>query len=122
MFKMVVSINLYEENMSSQTDTKDRILDVAEELFAAKGYQATSLRAITSKAGVNLAAVNYHFGSKESLVAEVIIRRVVPLNEERLQKLERADSGEAPLSDKKKISVLSNCPVSFSVLNTRPTF
>lgn len=86
--------------MSSQPDTKDRILDVAEELFAGKGYPATSLRAITSRAKVNLAAVNYHFGSKESLVAEVINRRIIPLNEERLQKLEKVLS-EASASGKK---------------------
>ena len=49
----------------AQAGTVDRILDTAEVLFAQKGFAETSLRAITSKAGVNLAAVNYHFGSKE---------------------------------------------------------
>ena len=47
--------------------TRDRILDAAEELFAEQGF-ASSLRNITSSAGVNLAAVNYHFGSKEELI------------------------------------------------------
>ncbi|MBU0730944.1 MAG: TetR family transcriptional regulator [Proteobacteria bacterium] len=70
-----------------QKDTKERILDAAEILFAEDGYHATSLRGITRKAEANLAAVNYHFGSKEELVAEVIKRRLVPLNELRTQGL-----------------------------------
>ena len=49
----------------AQSDTVERILDVAEILFAEKGFAATSLRLITRKAQVNLAAVNYHFGSKK---------------------------------------------------------
>lgn len=58
--------------------TVDRILDTAEVLFAQKGFAETSLRAITSKAGVNLAAVNYHFGSKESLIQAVFERFLDP--------------------------------------------
>lgn len=64
----------------SQADTKQRILNVAEHLFARDGYHATSLRSITAKAKVNLAAVNYHFGSKESLLEAIIDRRLRPLN------------------------------------------
>ncbi len=71
----------------SQIDTKEKILDVAEELFAKNGYQGTSMRAITSRAGVNLAAINYHFGSKQSLVATVVERRLLPLNKLREQGL-----------------------------------
>ena len=48
--------------------TKQRILDVAEALFAEHGFAGTSLRQVTSRADVNIAAVNYHFGSKENLV------------------------------------------------------
>jgi AcrR family transcriptional regulator len=69
-------------------DTKEVILDKAEELFASKGYKGTSLRMITTGAEVNLAAVNYHFGSKKGLVEAVIGRRIVPLNEERHLRLE----------------------------------
>jgi AcrR family transcriptional regulator len=58
--------------------TVDRILDAAEGLFAEKGFAETSLRAITSKAGVNLAAVNYHFGSKEALIQAVFERFLTP--------------------------------------------
>lgn len=70
------------------SDTKDRILDAAEKLIAEKGFAATSLRNITSEAGVNLAAVNYHFGSKEALIASVFDRRINPLNERRLAALD----------------------------------
>jgi AcrR family transcriptional regulator len=73
--------------MSSQVDTREKILDVAEELFASQGYRGTSMRVITSQAGVNLAAVNYHFGSKQGLVTAVIERRLLPLNEARERNL-----------------------------------
>ena len=72
----------------SQPDTKQRILDAAEHLFSRAGYHATSLREITTTAEVNLAAVNYHFGSKEALLDAVIVRRLQPLNEIRLNQLE----------------------------------
>jgi len=72
----------------TQNDTKESILDQAETLFAAQGYKATSLRQITAAAGANLAAVSYHFGSKEGLVAAVIGRRLMPLNDQRRQRLE----------------------------------
>lgn len=71
--------------------TKDRILAAAEELFARTGVARTSLRAITALARVNLAAVNYHFGSKEGLVEEVYRRRLEPLNRVRLANLERLE-------------------------------
>ena len=58
--------------------TKERILDTAEILFAQKGYQAVSVRQITSAAECNLAAVNYHFGNKENLYLEVFRSRWVP--------------------------------------------
>jgi AcrR family transcriptional regulator len=72
--------------------TKDRILDAAEGLFAQQGFSATSLRAITAEAGVNLAAVNYHFGSKDGLLEAVFGRRLGPLNDERLALLDEAES------------------------------
>jgi len=71
-----------------QADTKQRILDAAEYLFARNGYRGTSLREITGRAKVNLAAVNYHFGSKKTLVEEVIKRRLLPLNSIRKKRLE----------------------------------
>ena len=78
--------------------TKDRILDAAEALFMEHGFEATSLRSITTAAGVNLAAVNYHFGSKEELFQAVLTRRLDPMNQERvdlLSALERAAAPEA---------------------------
>jgi AcrR family transcriptional regulator len=71
-------------------DTKEKILDVAERLFAEHGFPATTLRDITAEAGVNLAAVNYHFRSKEALLSAVLQRRLGPVNARRLELLEQA--------------------------------
>ena len=68
-------------------DTKEKILDVAEELFSQLGFSATSLRAITQQAEVNLASVNYHFGGKEALIAQVLSRKAEPLNRLRIARL-----------------------------------
>ena len=73
-------------------DTRDRILDVAERMFGERGFPATSLRDITTEAGVNVASVNYHFGSKEALLAEVLERRLKPINERRLELLDAAEA------------------------------
>jgi AcrR family transcriptional regulator len=70
------------------TDTKQSILDASEILFARDGYRGTSIRAITEEAGVNVAAVNYHFGSKKRLLEEVIKRRILPLNQIRRKRIE----------------------------------
>ncbi|MEO5559973.1 MAG: TetR family transcriptional regulator [Dokdonella sp.] len=67
--------------------TKERILGVAETLFARHGFAGASLRQVTAAANVNLAAVNYHFGSKESLIEEVFRRRLDELNRHRLAAL-----------------------------------
>jgi AcrR family transcriptional regulator len=72
----------------NQTDTKTRILNSAEQLFARDGFHNTSMRALTSLAKVNLAAVNYHFGSKDNLLQAVIERRLLPLNQVRKEKIE----------------------------------
>ena len=82
-------------------DTRQQILDAAESLFARDGFRGTSLRSITGRAGVNLASVNYHFGSKKSLLEEVIKRRILPLNIIRQKSLEEVRKtarakGEAP--------------------------
>jgi AcrR family transcriptional regulator len=67
--------------------TKQRILGAAEELFARHGFAGASLRRVTAAAKVNLAAVNYHFGSKENLIEEVFRRRLDELNARRLERL-----------------------------------
>ena len=74
--------------------TKTRILDAAEKLFGLYGFEATSLRAITAAAKVNLAAVNYHFQSKDSLIDAVIARRIGPINQRRFEML--AAAGDPP--------------------------
>ncbi|MGZ5582900.1 MAG: TetR/AcrR family transcriptional regulator [Usitatibacter sp.] len=83
---------------ATSADTKTRILDAAELLFMEHGFEATSLRSLTSAAGVNLAAVNYHFGSKEELFQAVLTRRLDPKNQERIEllaRVERDASGRA---------------------------
>ena len=69
------------------TNTRARILDVAEKLFSEEGVDRVSVRDVTEKAEVNVAAINYHFGSKEDLVTSVFERRLAPLNEARLKLL-----------------------------------
>ncbi|MDA3970131.1 MAG: TetR/AcrR family transcriptional regulator [Desulfobulbaceae bacterium] len=64
-------------------------MKAAEELFAHGGFHHTTMRAITSKAGVNLSAVNYHFGSKEALLTAIFDMHWTPINEERVQRLSR---------------------------------
>src|SRR6201996_9594014 len=72
---------------SSSLPTKERILGAAEELFARHGFEGASLRQLTAAAGVNLAAVNYHFGSKDRLIEEVFRRRLDQLNGSRMAAL-----------------------------------
>ena len=80
----------------SKRTTKDKLLDAAEKLFARTGFHGTSLRDITGEAGVDLALVNYHFGSKKRLFAAVIERRGVVLNDERLRRLADVRRAAAP--------------------------
>lgn len=75
-------------------DTRDRILDAAEKLFADNGFSGTSLRAITGAAGANVAAVHYHFGSRDALLRAVFHRIVAPVNAERLRRF--AELGDPP--------------------------
>ena len=79
--------------------TRARILYAAEALFAERGFEVVSLREITGAAGVNVAAVNYHFGSKDKLIDAVVIRHLSPVNEERLRQLDKLEKkfSEAPI-------------------------
>ncbi|MEP7070625.1 MAG: TetR/AcrR family transcriptional regulator [Usitatibacter sp.] len=88
---------------ATSADTKTRILDAAETLFMEHGFEATSLRSLTTAASVNLAAVNYHFGTKEELFQAVLTRRLDPMNQERIELLERLerDTGGKPMSCEK---------------------
>src|SRR5438034_2210329 len=86
--------------MKDSSETQTRILDVAEELFGEEGIERVSIRDITDKAKVNLAAINYHFGSKEDLIVAVFERRVVPVNEARLAALDALEQAAAKKSPK----------------------
>jgi len=69
-------------------DTKRRLLDAAEMLFAAHGFEGTSMRAVTQAADTSLSAANYHFGSKQALLRAALVRRIEPLNRLRLEALD----------------------------------
>ena len=81
-------------------ETQVRILDAAEELFMQHGFEGASMRMLTAKAGVNLAAINYHFGSKDALIEAVFHRRLDPMNVERIAQLDRLEqeAAGAPLA------------------------
>ena len=88
------------DNVSKNgSDTRERILDAAEVLFMEHGFDGTSMRMITVQAAVNLAAVNYHFGSKELLIQDVFRRRLTDLNNGRLAALDALErqAGDAPV-------------------------
>ncbi|QOC21626.1 TetR/AcrR family transcriptional regulator [Wenzhouxiangella sp. AB-CW3] len=76
--------------------TRDRILDSAERLFAEQGFHVATLRQITQEAGVNLAAVNYHFGSKQALMRAIFKRRLDALNAARMKQLDEALRSDPP--------------------------
>jgi AcrR family transcriptional regulator len=84
----------------SKVATKQRLIEAAEVLFADEGFDRVSVRDITNKAGANVAAVNYHFGSREGLVAVVMARYINPVTEERLARLEGLErkAGGKPLA------------------------
>ena len=82
-----------------QHETRTRILDAAEELFMQQGFGGTSMRLLTSKAGVNLAAVNYHFGSKDALIEAVFRRRLDPMNIGRIAALAALEASGTPDAD-----------------------
>jgi AcrR family transcriptional regulator len=94
-------------------NTKDQILDAAERLFAEHGYDAASLRAITAEAGVNLAAVNYHFSSKEALFGAVFARKLAPISRQRLDQLDalEAEHGSRPLPLNQLVRALIEPPL-----------
>jgi AcrR family transcriptional regulator len=86
-------------------ETRTRILDAAEELFMLHGFEATSMRQLTAKAGANLAAVNYHFGSKDALIEAVFRRRLDLMNATRIAELDRMEreAGGKPLAPRQII-------------------
>ncbi|MEO7143693.1 MAG: TetR/AcrR family transcriptional regulator [Bryobacteraceae bacterium] len=104
-------------------DTKTRILDAAERLFALHGFEAASLRAITTEARVNLAAVNYHFQSKDGLIDAIVARHLEPINRQRLARLDacEAAAGKRPM-ELERIMDAFFAPVFDSPLDGREFF
>src|ERR1044072_2268767 len=75
--------------------TRDRLPDTAERPLAPHGYQATTMRAVTTEAAANIAAVNYHFGSKQALLEAVVHRALGPVVEERRARLDALEAEPA---------------------------
>ena len=88
--------------------TKKKIMDIAERCFARQGIASASIRGIVKKAGVNLGAITYHFGSKDNLVIEIFKRRMIPMTRERLDMLRAAqeESGYGPVPLRKVIEAI----------------
>ncbi|QYN33099.1 TetR family transcriptional regulator [Pseudonocardia sp. DSM 110487] len=78
--------------------TRERLIDAAVRLFGERGIEATSLRALTESARTNIAAVNYHFGSKDGLLRAVIDRAMRPVNDERRRRLDELEARPRPPS------------------------
>ena len=76
----------------SHLSTRVALLDAAERLFSQYGIEGTSVREIIKAAGVNLGAINYHFGTKDRLALEVFARRIQPVNRERVARLDALEA------------------------------
>jgi AcrR family transcriptional regulator len=104
------------------SDTTEKLLDAAERLFAQHGYDGVGLRTLADEAGVNLNAVNYHFGSKEKLYIQTFLRRFKPANDERLALLRAAQAAakNKPLRVEKIVECIIRPPL--SVVLQHPNF
>jgi len=92
--------------------TKVRILDAAEELFAERGYHGVSIRDITLAAGVEVALANYHFGPKENLFKQVVMRRVQEHCDGQLRELDRVEAAAAGVASVEQV-IRAFCHFSF---------
>lgn len=81
----------------STNANSDAILDTAEELFAQKGFSAVSMRMIAAESGQHLASANYYFGSKTGLFEAAFLRRIVPVNQRRIDLLTEVEAGQVSL-------------------------
>ena len=77
-------------------DTKTKILDAAERLIVELGAEKASMRKITEEAGVNVTAINYHFGSKDNLVSAIVTRFITPLEQNQRERLEEVMASGSP--------------------------
>ncbi len=82
-------------NETEAAATRNLVFVAAERLFALHGFQGVSVRDITAEAGVNLASINYHFGSKDALLFDIFNRRTAELNRLRAKMLHEANSTHA---------------------------
>lgn len=100
----------------AQSDTVTKILDSAEALFAEHGFAETSLRTITAKADVNLAAVNYHFGSKKALIQAVFERFLTPFSQMVESRIEahQKETPDTPLSVEEILQIVARAIASVS--------
>lgn len=106
----------------SDATTRERLLEAAEALFAEQGFESVSLRDLTHAAGANLASVNYHFGSKDHLIEEVVLRSLNPMNRERIDLLTQAEAAAFP--DSPTFAAITDAflrPVLTQVRGTRHT-
>lgn len=90
------------EAPEAEAATKNQVFNAAERLFALHGFQNVSVRDITAEAGVNLASVNYHFGSKDALLFDIFRRRTAELNRDRARMLHEASDrhgGKPPVRE-----------------------
>jgi AcrR family transcriptional regulator len=110
------------QSPASADDTPARLLDAAERLFAELGYDGVGLRALTTAAGVNLGAATYHFGSKESLYIEALLRRLRPMNVRRVAQLDAAEKKHGV--DRVPLAVVLDCLLREPLATTRahPSF
>ncbi len=90
------------------TETQIKIVEAAEIEFAARGFEGASIRSITARARVNVAAINYHFGTKTELFKAMIRYRIEPINELRLHLLDEADAraGGLPLATEEVVEII----------------
>lgn len=102
-------------------ETRVRLMDAAEELIARNGINGASLREITEKAGVNLALVKYHFGSKDGLVEAMMLRRIGPLDQRRLELLDAVEARvpKGPLPLEEVLEALIRPPVEAGLAKSR---
>jgi len=103
-------------------DTRTTILDTAERLFAERGIQGVSVRAILAEAGVNMALAHYHFGDRDGLIREVLRRRVVPLNARRLERLAAAERAAFPASPALEDLLRAFCGPVVDLMEANPRF
>lgn len=109
---MAVSVERPADDGLARPDrgTRDRLMAVAEQLFARDGYESVSVRAINAAAGANPAAVHYHFGSKEALVSALLERRMDALDDWRRARRDELVAGGTPITPRHVVELLV-CPL-----------